>query len=95
MSSDEDGAQLMAAFQRKGSRKAAPPPEPSRIASPVEPAEPDQDVEATGRDAEEPGVRRALYVRVKPVSNRDEYVYYEPVEEVEEIVKGYSRRGDM
>ena len=53
MSSDEDGAQLMAAFQRKGSRKAAPPPEPSRIASPVEPAEPDQDVEATGRDAEE------------------------------------------
>ncbi|KAH3934471.1 hypothetical protein JI435_064500 [Parastagonospora nodorum SN15] len=95
MSSDDDGAQLMAAFQRKDSRKAAPPPKPPRIASPVEPAEPDQDVEATGRDAEEPRVRRALCVRVKPVTNRDEYVYYEPAEEVEEILKEYSRRGDM
>jgi hypothetical protein len=95
MSSDDDGAQLMAAFQRKDSRKAVPPTEPSRIASPVEPAEPNQDVEATSKDVEEPRVRRAVCVRVKPVSNRDEYVYYEPAEEVEEIVKEYSRRGDM
>jgi chromodomain-helicase-DNA-binding protein 4 len=101
MSSDEDGATLMAAFKKKGTRKAVSPPRTEVEATRVEDSVSDNTVEAEEAEAEKeptpklPPTRRAVCVRVKPVSNRDDYVYYDPVEEVEEIVKEYSRKGDM
>lgn len=40
-----------------------------------------------------PKVRRLLHIRPKPVTNREEYTYYEPQEEVESIVKESIKRG--
>jgi hypothetical protein len=98
MSSDEDGAELMAAFKRKGARKAAPPPRTEVEATPVEDAVSEHTAEAEAEKELTPkplATRRAICVRVKPVSNGEEYVYYDPVEEVEEIVNEYSHKGDM
>lgn len=41
-----------------------------------------------------PKVRRLLQIRPKPIANKDEYVYYEPKEEVESIVKESLKRGN-
>jgi hypothetical protein len=98
MSSGEDSAQLVAAFQKKGSRKAAPPPSPERVVSPIGRTASEHTLEtddAKSQSSSRPAVRQAVCVRVKPVSNRKEYVYYEPAEEVLEILKEYSKRGDM
>ena len=40
-----------------------------------------------------PKVRRLLQIRPKPVYNKEEYVYYEPQDEVESIVREFTRRG--
>jgi hypothetical protein len=41
--------------------------------------------------------RRALCVRVEPIDDKEEYVYYEPKDEVEGILREFSRRkgGDL
>jgi hypothetical protein len=98
MSSDEDGTTLMAAFKRKGTRKAAPPPRTEAEAIPMEDSVSNHTAEAEAEKEpapKPPATRRAVCVRVKPVSNRDDYVYYDPAEEVDEIVKEYSKKGDM
>jgi hypothetical protein len=98
MSSDEDGATLMAAFKKKGARKSAPPPRTEVEATPGEESLSDHNAEAEAEKEPTPKPpisRRAVCVRVKPVNNRDDYVYYDPAEEVEEIVKEYSKEGDM
>lgn len=42
-----------------------------------------------------PTTRKAICVRAKPLDDRSEYVYYEPKDEVEGILREFSRRGDM
>jgi len=39
--------------------------------------------------------RKAICVRAKPLVDRSEYIYYEPKEEVEGIIREFSSRGDM
>jgi hypothetical protein len=90
MSSDEDGAELMAAFKSAGTRKAAPPA--SRSTHSVQ----DSDSEDTlGREQNHSQAqaqsqsRWAVCVRVKPANRRDEFVYYEAEAEIEEIIRSY------
>lgn len=40
-----------------------------------------------------PKIRRVLQIRPAPVRNREEYTYYEPQDEVERILKEFSRKG--
>ena len=97
MSSDDDGAQLMATFKKNGGRKAALPRVAERPAvSPndfISEHSPGAD-DGTSR-SESPRSRRALCVRVKPIGGKEEYVYYEPKDEVEGILREYSKKGDM
>lgn len=98
MSSDEDGAQLMATFQKQTSQNA---PSPQRKEQSSVPArdfilEHSSEAERGMSRAQSPRkTRRALCVRVKPVENKDEYTYYEPRDEVEAIVREFSKRGKM
>ena len=39
-----------------------------------------------------PKVRRLLYIRPKPLKNKDEYIYHEPKDEVETIVREFAKR---
>jgi hypothetical protein len=98
MSSEEDGAQLMATFKRKNDRKATPPQTavPSAfspgafISEQSTPA--DEDVSSV---QPQPRTRRAICVRVKPIANKAEYTYIEPRDEVEGILREfYGRRGN-
>lgn len=98
MSSSEDEAALMAAFKRAPVRKTTP----RRSSNPpsIEPRSTNAQREGNVIAVAAPSVpkaatRRALYVRVKPISNRADYTYYEPKDEVERIVSEYSRRGEM
>jgi hypothetical protein len=92
MSSDEDGAELMAAFKSAGTRKAAPPPAPRSTRS-VQDSE-SKDTLWSEQDRSQAQAqsqsRRAVCVRAKPVNRRDEFVYYEAEAEVEEIIRSLS-----
>ncbi|KAH7396549.1 hypothetical protein DE146DRAFT_614275 [Phaeosphaeria sp. MPI-PUGE-AT-0046c] len=96
-SSEDDGAQLMAAFQRNGSRKEPVPqvtqqPPLSRTVSSTDGTPEDRE---DSTQAEQPSSRRAVCVRVPPVHHRDDYIYYEPRDEVEAVLRERSRRGEM
>jgi hypothetical protein len=96
MSSDEDGVDLMAAFKSKGARKATPP----RAVERRQPSPAVSDSKASGSEnassrPNKPTTRRAVCVRAKPLDDRSEYVYYEPKDEVESIVREFSRKGDV
>jgi hypothetical protein len=97
MSEDDDSAELITAFQRNGRRKAAPPrpvqpPSSSRRASRSNRSSKTQD---KPDDESLPPTRRAAFVRPKPVVNREEYTYFEPQDEVEEVLKEYDQGGNM
>jgi hypothetical protein len=98
MSSDEDGVELMAAFKRNGTRKSAQPSTeaPSSFVAGDSISEPTPTAEEDRIESHIPsGPRRALCVRIPPVDNQSEYVYYEPAEEVEEIIREFSRKGEV
>ncbi|KAF1912720.1 PHD/FYVE-zinc-finger like domain-containing protein [Ampelomyces quisqualis] len=98
MSSDEDGAALMAAFKQSGSRKAARLPSRQRPSKSPDVGMPERSStgDGDGSQAEESrGPRRAIHVRIKPVRDRHAFTYYEPQEEVEDILREFKRRGDM
>ncbi|KAF1845477.1 chromodomain-helicase-DNA-binding protein 4 [Cucurbitaria berberidis CBS 394.84] len=98
MSSDEDGAELMAAFKKQGGRQ-------STATSSNKPASfsPGDFISDDGSGGEEHHsqvgssrkMRRALCVRPSPVRNKNEYTYYEPKDEVEGIIREFTRRGEM
>ena len=100
MSSDEDGAALMAAFKKNGAggrpsiqSKAKRVSLPPRLASePSTIAESEDAME----DAAPPTPRRAVGVII-PIKHikKNDYTYYEPTDEVEEVLREYSKRGDM
>ena len=97
MSSDDDGAQLMATFKRNSGRNAAPLKVAERPAtSPGEfISENSSGAEDGTSRSDSTRARRALCVRVKPIDRKDEYVYYEPRDEVEGILREYSKKDDM
>jgi hypothetical protein len=97
MSSDEDGAELMAAFQRRRSPEAIPPkkahsPVPATDSMPGFNSGAD---ETTDRARTPSKKRQLLCVRAQPVRNREQYIYFEPRDEVEEVLREFSRKGDM
>jgi hypothetical protein len=97
MSSDEDGAALMAAFQKK------PGPIPISLEKAQSPVSATGSIPKLNSGAEDgasrtqtqPKTRQAVCVRVQPVQNRDQYTYFEPHDEVEEVLREFSRKGDM
>jgi hypothetical protein len=98
MSSDEDGATLMAAFKQNGHRKAAQLPSRQRISKSPDVAMSERSATVDGSVSLPEEVhlpRRAICVRVKPVHDREEFTFYEPQEEIEDIIREFKRRGDM
>lgn len=107
MSSDEDGAALMAAFKRKpapgpkaNAALNAPRPAPAREASDC-PAtmsmQDDINEDFTMHVETPPRKRRAVCVRIPSAKvKKAEYTYYEPQDEVERILREFSgRKGEM
>lgn len=93
MSSSEDGEDLIAAFKKGEKVKSIAPSSKSGS---------DDDLIATFKKggamksittSPQPTTRKALCVRVLPVRNKEEYIFYEPKDEVVEIVREFSRRG--
>ena len=88
----------MAAFKRKGGRPTAPRPateQPSPYSSNGGSARSVETQDRSSRAPSRPRTRRALCVRVKPIEKKDEYVYYEAKDEVEGILREFSKKGDM
>ncbi|KAL5118562.1 hypothetical protein ACEQ8H_003577 [Pleosporales sp. CAS-2024a] len=98
MSSDEDATQLMAAFQKDGRKSPSPPTHrpksPSTDRAVSEQPSNTEKTEASPHPAK-PTIRRVLEVRAKPVANRDDYVYFEPADEVAEIVTESSENDEL
>jgi hypothetical protein len=103
MSSDEDGAALMAAFKKKptGPKSAAPQPVPAMAASnsPATMSQPSDSDEHLDTIHIEPPPRKrtAAFVRIPQKKvKKTEYKYYEPEDEVESILREFfGRKGDM
>ncbi|KAL6707679.1 hypothetical protein ACN47E_003800 [Coniothyrium glycines] len=100
MSSDEDGATLMAAFRKGGIRAKAAAPQPGgsstqRSPTPAALVSRAEDAANSVSEAPSPQTRRLAFVRAPPIPNPNEYTYYEPQDEVVEVLKEYSRRGQM
>ena len=107
MSSDEDGAALMAAFKKKpppgpkaNAALSTPRPTPAREASdsPATMSMPDDmDEEFTMHIETPPRKRRAICVRIPSAKvKKAEYKYYEPQDEVEKILREFAgRKGEM
>jgi hypothetical protein len=90
MSSDEDGVQLMAAFKSAGPREAAPPTRQSSHSAEESGSEDTLGSEEDRSQVQTPlQSRRAVCVRAKPANKKDEFVYYEAIPEVEEILRSY------
>jgi hypothetical protein len=100
MSSDDDPADLLAAFKRNESNPSIPAAPPRRKEASVSPEMVVEESSARGQEKTSPHKASstrmvAVAVRVPPVRNREEYTYYEPKDEVEQIRREYSRRGKM
>lgn len=103
MSSDEDSAALMAAFKKRTAPKSMPNPtlmQPARqlsgaASSPL--AVSSSDIESVICVQKSPVRRKLQCVRIPPVRiNRAEYTYFEPIEEVERIVREISgKKGEI
>lgn len=96
-SSDEDGVTLMAAFKRNGNRNAPPTrtSDQSQLSRTISPAANTQeDGEEIIRVAQSIS-RKAVCVRIPPAQNKHEYVFFEPQDEVESVIRMYSRGGEM
>ena len=97
MSSSEDVD--LASFQQKGARKASPAKRKRTSVSPGmffsdDSSAQEESSKLKGKSPSRRSAGRLLVaVRVQPVINREEYVYYEPKEEVERIVREYHRKG--
>ncbi|KAH7346025.1 hypothetical protein BKA66DRAFT_576699 [Pyrenochaeta sp. MPI-SDFR-AT-0127] len=98
MSSDEDGAKLMASFKKKGEQKSVAAPAQLEKQPSFSPADFLSEDEPAGEETHKnvdtgPIIRRLMYVRAVPVRDKHEYTYYEPEDEVEDIIREFSRRG--
>ncbi|KAF2193813.1 hypothetical protein K469DRAFT_712645 [Zopfia rhizophila CBS 207.26] len=100
MSSDEDGAGLMEAFQSRGSRNAAPRARKLASVSPGmfisdESSAAEEDTSNFVSQSSKPVARKLVAVRVPPVRNRHEYTYYEPEESVEKVLREFRRGNEL
>ena len=98
MSSEEDGAELMAAFKRgsgKKTRTRTPQREAKELAFLPGNFISDQSSEENGTATKQSPVvtRTMVAVRAPPVRNRDEYTYYAPKEAVGSIVREFTKKG--
>jgi len=93
MSSDEDSAALMVAFRTKGAGSALAKKKPFSPSASLANDHSDGDDDAMRANIL-PRKQRALCVRV-PVAkiNTADYTYYEPVDEVETIVREFAGKG--
>ncbi|KAF2465544.1 uncharacterized protein BDR25DRAFT_346076 [Lindgomyces ingoldianus] len=101
MSSSDDGAELMATFKSMSRKHNAATP--SRKQPSMSPGLFISDESSTG--GKETAIqmarplkhvtRKAVAVQVTPVQNRKEYTYYEPKDSVEQILREYTRKGDL
>jgi chromodomain-helicase-DNA-binding protein 4 len=96
MSSDDDGADLMASFKKGERVKPSPRAQEPQSFSPSNFIS-DQSSGDDAASKRSPVVaRKAVAVRAAPVRNRSEYKYYEPVEEkLAKILREYSHKGDL
>jgi hypothetical protein len=97
MSSDEDSSALMAAFKKSADPKTVLQPRTSQpVSSPQPPSEDREDIEhGTAKVIRPSQARKALCVRVKPVENKEEYTYYEPRDEIVEIMREFPKNGEL
>ncbi|KAF2642782.1 hypothetical protein P280DRAFT_506129 [Massarina eburnea CBS 473.64] len=97
MSSDDDGADLMAAFKKDGRGKPTPRTRERTSFSPgnfISDQSSGEDDLVAKRPA--PAVKRkAVAVRPSPVRNRHEYTYYAPVVTAEKIIREISKGKDL
>ncbi|OAK96166.1 hypothetical protein IQ06DRAFT_296950 [Phaeosphaeriaceae sp. SRC1lsM3a] len=87
----------MAAFKRNGNRNAPPTrtSDQSQLSRTISPAANTQeDGEEIIRVAQSIS-RKAVCVRIPPAQNKHEYVFFEPQDEVESVIRMYSRGGEM
>jgi len=100
MSSEEDGADLMASFQMgaRPSAKAKTSPgttkQPSFSPGAFVSEQSSGEYGAQSR-APRASVRKVVAVKATPVRNRSQYKYYEPKETVESILREYRKRGNL
>ena len=97
MSSDEDGADLMASFKKgKGSGPSRTRKEPS-VSPGMFFSEDESSATEGGASAvnqRRPTRKVAVAVRVPPMQHpRSEYTYHEPKETAERILREYARKG--
>ncbi|KAI0578669.1 HepA Superfamily II DNA RNA helicase SNF2 family [Pyrenophora tritici-repentis] len=90
MSNDEDGAALMTAFKKRGTARALSKESSFSPRARFTAISSDGDDNAMSINTL-PQKKRALYVRVSPKKiNTSEYKYYEPVDEVETILREFA-----
>ncbi|CAI6326909.1 unnamed protein product [Periconia digitata] len=91
MSSDGDGASLMATFQGKGK------PTTTRRQKSFSPGDFFSDQSSAAEELQQKRKtmprRKLIAVRVSPIRNRHEYTYHEPKETVEKVYREYDRDG--
>ncbi|KAE8862308.1 hypothetical protein PTNB29_04870 [Pyrenophora teres f. teres] len=94
MSSDKDGAALMAVFKKNDTRRTLPKEtsfSPRALSTTISSDADDNAMTANAL----PQKQRALCVRVSPTKiNTAEYKYYEPVDEVETILREFAAKGN-
>lgn len=95
MSSEGDGAELMAAFKKGATRNLIANPPEVVSPGPGLSQESEEDIEADTIQVAPPIERRRLKcVRISPVRNREGYTFFEPEDEIQEIVRSFGKRGE-
>jgi hypothetical protein len=94
MSSDEDGAELMAAF-KKGGRSAPPKPRQPSVSPGMFISEDSSTEESPMNPTPSLFRRVAVAVRVKPIKNREDYAFYELKDEVARVLREFRLKGDI
>jgi chromodomain-helicase-DNA-binding protein 4 len=85
-SDDDDTSQLMAAFKTKRKQTGSAPRTRTRTSTPARTSSP---------PLSQLRPRKLVGIFPSPVENRHEYIYYEPVDEIDAIVREFTKRGDI
>lgn len=93
MSSDEDGAALMASF--KSGRPRAPSLKKKQAFSPSNFVSDQSSADEVAPQRTRPVRRKAVAVKVPPIRNKHEYTYYPPQEEVARILREFDKHGQL
>lgn len=94
-SDDDDTADLIASFKKAGSVSAKKKPSSEPGEQPRGFVSQQKSEDDRSKRPPRGTRRRVIAVRPSPVRNRDEYVYYEPKETAECILREYQRKGEL